>query len=285
MVIDAHNHPDWHGHNLDRFIENMNMYGIDKSWLLSWDVPDSEWDPYTTNVFSSLASSPVPFERCLYYKERYPDRFVLGYSPDPRVPGALDRLRSAHAIYGVQVYGELKLRMMYDNLDAIRMFRLCGELSIPVLVHIDYEFEETYRYPRSNWWYGGGIEPFERAVKLCPETKFIGHAPGFWAHISGDDQFDKVHYPIGKVVPGGKLQEMFNAYPNLFCDISAGSGLNALNRDPEYAKEFLTEYSDRVLYARDRFDNAHQEFLRSLSLPKDIEDKLFYKNAEKIIGG
>ncbi|MEZ4659345.1 MAG: hypothetical protein R2911_17415 [Caldilineaceae bacterium] len=28
-------------------------------------------------------------------------------------------------VYGVQVYGELKPRMMYDDLDALRMYRFC----------------------------------------------------------------------------------------------------------------------------------------------------------------
>ena len=32
-IIDAHNHPDWHGHNLERFIANMDQYGISKTWL------------------------------------------------------------------------------------------------------------------------------------------------------------------------------------------------------------------------------------------------------------
>lgn len=86
---------------------------------------------------------------------------------------------------------------MYDNPDALRMFRFCGEKGIPVLVHIDYEFDTGVKYPRPNWWYGGGIEALERAVKACPETDFIGHAPGFWSHISGDDLHDKEPYPEG----------------------------------------------------------------------------------------
>ena len=32
-------------------------------------------------------------------------------------------------------------------------------------------------YQRS--WYGGTIENLERALRSCPETRFIGHAPGF----------------------------------------------------------------------------------------------------------
>jgi Predicted metal-dependent hydrolase of the TIM-barrel fold len=284
MIIDVHNHPDWHGHDLKKFLANMDKYNIDKTWILSWEAPEDEYDPnYIKNTPEIGPHGPVPFSRCLYYAEQAPDRFVMGYAPDPRRPQAIDQLKAAVEIYGVKVYGELKLRMMYDNPDALRMYRYCGERGLPVLVHIDYEFSTGYTYPRPSYWYGGGIDAFERAVSTCPETIFIGHAPGFWAHISGDDQYDKVAYPIGKVLPGGKLVEMLCKYSNLYCDISAGSGCNALERDPEFALKFLTEFQNRVLYGRDFFDNIHQEFLNRLGLSQDILDKIYYKNAMKLV--
>ena len=219
MIIDAHNHPDWHKHNLDKFLENMATYHIDKTWLLTWECPKDEYAPAIYNcTMLSEPTGPIPFSRCLHYKERAPDKFILSYAPDPRRPEAIDSLEAAIDVYGVQVYGELKLRMLYDNPDALRMFRFCGEKGLPVTVHLDYEFDTGVKYPRPNWWYGGPIEAFERAVRACPETNFIGHAPGFWAHISGDDQYDKVGYPKGPVAPGGKLLDMFRQYPNLHAD-------------------------------------------------------------------
>ncbi|MGI6538518.1 MAG: amidohydrolase family protein [Caldicoprobacterales bacterium] len=284
MIIDVHNHPDWHGHDLNRYLDNMKRYNIDKTWLLSWECPIDEYSPEYINCIPDTGpNGPVPFARCLSYVERAPDKFILGYAPDPRKPEAIDQLQAAVSIYGVRVYGELKLRMMYDNPDAIRMFRFCGEKGLPVVVHIDYEFDTGSRYPRPNWWYGGGIDAFERAIKACPYTVFIGHAPGFWAHISGDNQYNKVSYPKGKIVPGGKLIKMLEAYPRLYCDISAGSGWNALSRDPEFAREFLVEYQDRILYGRDYFDNIHQEFLNSLGLPAEVLEKIYYKNALKLV--
>ncbi len=284
MIIDAHNHPDWYGYTFDKFIENMDENNIDITWLLSWETPEDEYDPHYLYVTPDRTSDgPVSFKRCIAYKEKAPDRFILGYSPDPRQADAIDKLKFAIDAYDVRVCGELKLRMMLDNPDAIRMYRFCGEKRLPVTVHIDYEFDTGYRYPRPNWWYGGGIDAFERAIATCPETIFLGHAPGFWAHISGDDQYDKDAYPTGKVLPGGKLIEMLNKYPNLYCDMSAGSGHNALNRDREFARDFLIEYQDRILYARDYFDNIHQEFLDSLDLPKEVLDKIYYKNALKLV--
>jgi predicted TIM-barrel fold metal-dependent hydrolase len=283
MIIDAHNHPDWHGHNLERFLENMEKHGIDRTWLLSWESPVDEYSPQYNYVSLGDPWGPIPFARCLAYKERAPDKFVLGYAPDPRRPDAIDRLQAAIEIYGVGVYGELKLRMMYDNPDALRMFRFCGEMGLPVVVHIDYEFDTGSKYPRPNWWYGGGIEAFERAVRACPGTIFNGHAPGFWAHISGDDQYDKVGYPGGAVAPGGKVVEMLRQYDNLYGDLSAGSGFNALQRDREFAKDFVLEFQDRLLYARDYFDNRHQEFLNSLGLPAEVLTKIYAGNALRLV--
>ena len=284
MIIDCHNHPDWYGYNVERFLENMKQFNIDKTWLLSWECPKDEYDPSYIHVIPDHGEDgPISFKRCVAYAEKYPDKFVLGYAPDPRRPDAIDRLKQAIDLYGVRVYGEIKLRMMYDNWDAIRLFRFCGEKGLPVTVHLDYEFDKGTRYPRPNYWYGGGIEAFERAVKACPETIFLGHAPGFWAHISGDDQYDKVPYPKGKVQPGGKVVEMLRKYPNLYCDISAGSGVNAFRRDPEFAKQFILEFQDRILYGRDYFDNAHQEFLNSLGLPDDVLNKIYSGNALKLV--
>ena len=54
MIIDAHNHADWHGHNFERFIANMDKFGIDKTWILSWECPDDEFDP------NSIWAFPLP---------------------------------------------------------------------------------------------------------------------------------------------------------------------------------------------------------------------------------
>jgi predicted TIM-barrel fold metal-dependent hydrolase len=282
-IIDAHNHPDWHGHDLHRFLGNMQQHGIDKTWLLSWECPVDEYDPdYNRVSLKDHAGYPIPFASCLDYVRRAPASFVLGYAPDPRRPDAIDQLEAAIAIYGVQVYGELKLRMMFDNLDALRVFRFCGRKGLPVTVHIDYEFDTGRGYPRPNWWYGGGIEPFERALRACPETVFIGHAPGFWAHISGDDLYNKVLYPTGPVIGGGKVSEMLRSCPNLCADLSASSALTALSRDPGFAKDFLIEFQDRLLYARDNFDNRLQEFLNALDLPAEALEKIYSGNALRL---
>ena len=227
-------------------------------------------------------TGPIPFSSCLSYVQRAPGKFVLGYAPDPRRPDAIDCLEAAIDIHGVRVYGELKLRMMYDNFDALRMFRFCGQKKLPVVVHLDYDMApaDAPKYPRPGYWYGGGIEPLERALQACPETIFLGHAPGFWGNISGDGLHLKVAYPETKVVPGGKLPECLRKYPNLYCDICWLG--HALGPRYEFAREFLLEFRI-VLYSRDYFDNRHQELINSLNLPQDVLDKIYSGNALKLV--
>ena len=280
MSIDAHNHPDWLGYNYRRFIANTAQYGIQNTWLLSWEAPPDEYPPTDYSTIPQLSGrGPISFERCVRYAEQSRRSFTLGYAPDPRRPEAIDQLAAAIEVYGVRIYGELKLRMMYDNPDALRMFRFCGEKKLPVVAHINYESKTGRRYPRPTWWYGGGLDPFERAVRACPDTAFLGSGSGFWAHISGDDLYDKETHPKGPILPGGRLISLMRECSNLYCDISSESGLNALNRDPKFTKDLLIEFQNRVLYGRNCFDNAHQEFLTKLKLPSDVLDDICSGNA------
>lgn len=285
MIIDAHNHPDWHKHNLNKYLENMDTYGIDITWLLSWETPEDEWTHAYVNVIPSMdpETGPIPFSRCISYAERAPERFILGYAPDPRRAYAIDKLWAAMDIYGVRVCGELKLRMMYDNPDAIKLFKFCGEKNIPVTIHMDNEFENAGDSVRPSYWYGGGIDALERALQKCPDTIILGHGPSFWSYISNDPQADTDPYPTGPVIENGRLIQLLRKYPNLYCDWSAGSGCNAIARDTEFGKSFMIEFQDRILYARDYFDNEHQILLNSMELPKDTLEKIYYKNALKLV--
>ena len=175
-IIDAHSHPDFHGHNFERSIENMDRNGIAAAWLLAWDTPRDEYDP--NSIFAMALpvddSAPNSFRLCWEYKQKAPDRFILGYAPDPRRPDSIQRMRSAIANYNVQVCGEIKLRMMYDNPDAIEMFRFCGENGLPITLHFDNAGAQRSRsaFPRPSWWYGGDIDTFERVLKPA-ETNFL----------------------------------------------------------------------------------------------------------------
>jgi len=285
-IIDAHNHPDYHGHNFERVIENMDRNGITQAWLLSCEAPEDEFDPNSLYATGAVVNGTysLPFYSCWEYKQRAPDRFILGYAPDPRKADAIQKMRAAINTYNVQICGEVKLRMMYDNPDAIELFRFSGEHGLPVTLHFDNAGAQRTgaQFPRRSWWYGGDIDTLERVLKLCPETNFLGHAPGFWCHISNDDLGATIPYPNGPVVPGGKVERLLDKYENLYCDCSAGSCFTALSRDPEYTKKLILAHPDRFIFARDYFDNRLYNFIESLDLPDEIREGIYHKNAESI---
>lgn len=285
MIIDIHNHADFLGVSAEKLVENMDENGIDITCLLSWESPANEYAPFMKYSISPFSDMPVPFERCVEYKKVAPERFLLGFCPDPRQPDAIARLKAVVDLYDISICGEMKLRMMYDNPDAIRLYRKCAEFGLPVLMHFDYEYPAQYDYPWPNYWYGGGIDVLERVLKLCPETKFLGHAPGFWAHISNDELYKEMPYPKGEVVPGGKIERLLEKYPNLYCDISAGSGCIALSRDYKFTEKFLETWQDRVLFARDKYDHDHQNLIESLAISDEIKKKIYEGNARKVLRG
>ena len=93
----------------------------------------------------------------------------------------------------------------------------------------------------------------------------------------------KSHLLLDHYLKQLKLPTMLREYANLYCDLSAGSGRNALTRDPEYGKDFVLEFQDRLLYGRDYFDNAHQETLNGMGLPNDVLAKIYSGNALRLV--
>jgi predicted TIM-barrel fold metal-dependent hydrolase len=149
-------------------------------------------------------------------------------------------------------------------------------LDVPYLMQ---EGKRTYQ----PLWYGGTVENLERALQACPDTIFIGHAPGFWREISGDAAADPSAYPRGPIAPGGKLFRLFDEYSNLYADLSAGSARYALQRDSQHAKQFLTRYADRLLFARDYYGGDLHEFLQTLELDTAVAEKIYLRNAQKLL--
>jgi len=76
---------------------------------------------------------------------------------------------------------------------------------------------------------------------------------------------------------------LLDKYPNLYADLSAGSGLNAQRRDPKHGSEFVHRFADRLLFARDYYGGELLDYLRSMNLPKDVSEKIFFRNAEKLV--
>ncbi len=282
-VIDAHNHPRWIGHDGARIIQDMDAAGIEKAWLLSWEIPEREIDPVYYGKLNPTGVG-ISFRDVIDVAERYPDRFIPGTTTDPRDPHAFQKLKAAIDLFGVRVFGEFKLRLRYDDSDAIRLFQYCGELGLPVVYHLDVTFPRHGVPSDWQWWYGGGIENMEAPLRLCPHTQFQGHGPGFWREISGDADQDAVTYPKDKPIVGrGRILEYLDKYPNFNCDLSGGSGFTALSRDRGFTRKLLIDYQDRMFFGRDEFNNKMYDLLVSLDLPDAVLAKILAGNALRLV--
>ena len=289
-IIDTHQHVFWHGRDDHGLIADLDAYGIEKAWLLSWEIP-----PWEDNRTSHACLNPIhfradgthagiPLADLLRAREHFPDRFEIGYCPHPAYPSAPDLLRSAVKIHQVKICGEWKFRIPFDDPRSLELFQAAGELCLPVVLHLDVPslLNDGRPIPDPNW-YGGTVHNLERALQACPETTFIGHAPGFWREISGDADQDPSKYPKGPISGEGRLYPLFDQYPNLMADLSAGSGLGALRRDPDHAKKFLQRYADRLLFARDYYEQELHQFLQTLELPEEVAEQIYFRNAEKLL--
>jgi predicted TIM-barrel fold metal-dependent hydrolase len=175
--------------------------------------------------------------------------------------------------------------MPFDDPRCIELFRKAGELKCPVVLHLDWPWLPNAEGKREYQplWYGGTVENLARALEACPETNFIGHAPGFWRDISGDAATDPAAYPRGPVTPGGRVIAMLEKYPNLYADLSAGSGRYALERDPEHAKKFLVQFQDKLLFGRDYYEQDLHKFLSTLKLDEAVAGKIYAGNAMRLV--
>lgn len=214
----------------------------------------------------------------------YRDRLIPFCAIDPRnrnldgIKPKVDLLtRYVHA--GARGFGEHKIGIPVDDPRNIELFAACAELDLPIVLHMDnhHNMDEP------------GLPGLEKVLREVPSATFVGHAQGLWASISGDVTQEQMQgYPKGAVTAGGAVDRLMGRYPNLYADLGAGSGANAIQRDPEFGREFLIRRADRLLFGTDYLypgQNVPQlELYRRMDLPEDVQAKIFRQNARELLG-
>jgi len=178
-------------------------------------------------------------------EQKYPGR-LLGWfaSADITKPEA-EALLTKAIKNGAIGFGELKFHVEAAGPALRRIYALAAELDVPILIH----FQEVPHTPTEGV-FSTGWKNFEAMLKAYPKTKFIGHADAFWANVSADYAND-VAYPSVPVKRGGVTDKLLGDYPNLYGDLSANSGNNALSRDPEFTAGFLKRHEDKLIFGSD----------------------------------
>lgn len=184
-------------------------------------------------------------EQIAAIRAQYPGR-ILGWfaSTDISKPEAEELLTKA-VKSGAIGFGELKAHVAAAGPELRRAYALAADLGVPVLVH----FQEVPHTPTEGT-FATGFKEFEAVLKAYPKTRFIGHADAFWANVSADYANESA-YPAGKIKRGGITDKLLGDYPNLFADLSANSGNNALSRDPEFTEGFLKRHESKLIFGSD----------------------------------
>ena len=212
-VLDIHLHPR---RGDDREIDHLHGAGITRAVLLP-----------------GLESQ----ERAASLCTESPKQFARFANADVRLSDAVVRLR-VQLVGGAIGMGELKYPLQIDGPEMRRVYDLAAEMRVPVLMH----YQEG--------GFNSGIARLPAILKAYPRTTFIAHANSWWAHISAEVD-DKVGYPAEPVKPGGLTDKVLADYPNIYGDLSANSGRNALARDPDFAAGFLARHKAKLLFGSD----------------------------------
>lgn len=180
----------------------------------------------------------------------HPDRLAWMCNFDPVSPGTLRERMAACKAQGAAGVGEVMVNQWMDSEFLSALFAAAEELELPVTCHMS---------PEPGYSYGvcdrAGLPLLEQTLRRHPGLKFLGHSQVFWLEISADcpkdDPAARSGYGQGPVQPGGTLEHLFAACPNLYGDLSAFSAFCAVTRDPAYGLAFLERFQDRLLFATD----------------------------------
>lgn len=218
---------------------------------------------------------------------------------------------------GLKIDKRLGLRWRYKSgkvmpvddpkLDPI--WEMCGKHKRPVVIHVSDpaafftpldRYNERWHELNANpgWLFFGEqfpkreeiLDQLHRAIAHHPETTFLN------THF-GNNAEDLA-----------AVAEKLDQYPNMMVDFDAR--ISELGRQPYTARKFFLKYQDRIMFGTDttprrdafriyyRFLETDDEYFDSapshdrqgfwmiygLFLPPDVLEKIYYKNAERVLG-
>lgn len=316
MRIDAHLHVNFEGLTVDRLIEYLDTNRFDCCWLLTWEeIKPGEW-PYqhlsAKEVFECYARYPsriIPFYApdphsaiaasafLEYYRKGFKGfgelKATLSWI-SPQVRSALNGLRNLRVPVVFHMEEPYASMSPINDRSIIETFLIkCVETSrlgampkrILDLLSNNYDWVLEWRNRRTSQFpgYMADMAELELILQDYPTINFIGHGPLFWKHISAFVEKDGPAYPQGPVKEEGYLCRLLRTYPNLYADISAHSGFNALARDRNFARAFLAELSNKILFGTDNCSLGLEDLIKTLGLSKNTLRNIMGEVAVRLI--
>jgi predicted TIM-barrel fold metal-dependent hydrolase len=291
-IIDIHQHTNYGGQrdpktwqqmkparNDDQLLAHQRMMGATTTILLPAGRPVNRPSTHE-NRSNGLESTCSGNDAVMAMAKEYPKEFLFAANEVADLDDA-PQVIEKYLKLGAVMIAEQKFGVDCDSQAMQKLYVLAAAYNVPILMHWQVG---SYNY---------GYERFYKMLEKYPKTTFIGHAQTFWANIDKkcDNDPHKL-YPGGKVTPGGITDKYLSDYPNMFGDLSAGSGHNALKRDPDHARAFIERHQAKLVFGSDCTDTIGRgggcsgwgtiNLVRQFSSSKTVERKLLYENARKM---
>ncbi len=222
----------------DQLIRRHDELGIERGVLLP--------------IVNAEVYLPQSNDDILDMAEEYGDRFIPFCNVDPRAltndaHAPLTRLLGYYKDRGCRGVGEVMPNLRFLDPRVQNLFRGAEEVGLPLTFDVSVSIGGDYGLVDDP-----GCPELEESLRRFPNLKIFGHGPAFWAEIARlRTPADKNGYPEYPIDEEGVVPELLRRYENLYGDLSAGSGYNALARDPDYAVSFINEFQDKLMFGTD----------------------------------
>ncbi|MBR2377746.1 MAG: amidohydrolase family protein [Clostridia bacterium] len=192
-------------------------------------------------------------EEVEFLANKYSDTFFWACCVDPRMgknnaESDLTYVLNYYKERGAVGVGEVTANLDMDDPLVDNLFYHAEKCGMPVTIHFSHKKYDNYGLIDDV-----GLPKLERALKKFPNLKILGHAQAFWCEIDDNVTEQSREDYVKGPANGGAILRLMRKYPNLYCDLSAGSGYNAMTRDEEFSYKFIEEFGDRLLFGTDIF--------------------------------
>lgn len=277
-IIDIHQHVGYQGRSDNALVAHQRAMGATTTVLLPAGRPVDR--PSTHNgAANGLEARCLGNQACLQFVRANKGGFRFGANDVPDLPETITEI-AGYLRRGAVIIAEQKFGVECDSPEMQRIYALASEHRVPVLMH--------WQHGRFNY----GFERFHMMLAKYPRVNFIGHAQTWWGNI--DRNHDQTAmYPKGPVTRGGLTDRYLSDYGNMFGDLSAQSGQNALIRDEDFARDFLVRHQNKLLFGSDCTDTVGSgpgcigaqtiAIVRRLASTRAVERKLLHDNAKRLL--
>jgi predicted TIM-barrel fold metal-dependent hydrolase len=266
-VIDIHQHTHYSGRSDEDLIRHQRTMGVTRTVLL----------PAGSKY--GLAAEAGGNDTAVAIARQLPSEYTFFANELPDIPEARSVL-TKYLKMGAIGIGEQKFPVDADSSYIDGIAEIAREFRVPVLLHFEFQH------------YNLNFERFYKVLERHPAVNFIGHAQTWWCNIDRNCVQSEM-YPKTPVTPGGLTDRWLSDYPNMYGDLSAGSGLNSMLRDEGHARDFLKRHQDKLLFGSDCNDREGAgpkcqgsqtiAAIRRLAPDKQAERKILYGNAKRVM--